>query len=279
MDSYKFLFILAVFFSAAKGGINDVVFYYYSDCLGTYYEQKEGDKLKKEIFKYTLKPSLFSVLALVCGFFDRYIFEYIGEKLSSKYKLTTFKKMMGMHMSFFDLKENSPGKLSESLIEKTNSINGVIFNFLSKISEYVGIYVGEIILGFTISWEITVWFIGIGLLITLISVIYVYFSSKVERLISSSQFGEILTDNLHNFIPLNAYNAKNFWVNQLIIESKKMHKSILIYQIIVGFSNAFILFWYYFFTIKCILWNINLLSFICIFIKIYKKYFKNERIN
>ena len=248
MNSYKFLLILAVFFSAAKGGINDVVFYYYSDCLGTYYEQTEGDKLKKEIFKYTLKPALFSVLALVCGFFDRYIFEYIGEKLSSKYKLTTFKKMMGMHMSFFDLKENSPGKLSESIIEKTNSINGVIFNFLSKISEYVGIYVGEIILGFTISWEITVWFIGIGLIITLISVIYVYFSSKVERLISSSQFGEILTDNLHNFIPLNAYNAQNFWVNQLIIESKKTHKSILIYQIIVGFSNAFILFWYYFFT-------------------------------
>ena len=248
MNSYKFLFILAVFISAAKGGINDVVFYYYSDCLGTYYEQTEGDKLKKEIFKYTLKPALFSVLALVCGFFDRYIFEYIGEKLSSKYKLTTFKKMMGMHMSFFDLKENSPGKLSESIIEKTNSINGVIFNFLRKISEYVGIYVGEIILGFTISWEITVWFIGIGLIITLISVIYVYFSSKVERLISSSQFGEILTDNLHNFIPLNAYNAQNFWVNQLIIESKKTHKSILIYQIIVGFSNAFILFWYYFFT-------------------------------
>ena len=248
MDSYKYLFILAVFFSAAKGGINDVVFYYYSDCLGTYYEQTEGEKLKKEIFIYTLKPVLFSVLALVCGYFDRYIFEYIGEKLSSKYKLTTFKKMMRMHMSFFDLKENSPGKLSESIIEKTNSINGVIFNFLSKISEYVGIYVGEIILGFTISWEITVWFIIIGIIITLISVLYVYFSSKVERLISSSQFGEILTDNLHNFIPLNAYNAQKFWVNQLIIESKKMHKSIFIFQIIIGFSNAFILFWYYFFT-------------------------------
>ena len=118
MDSYKYLFILAVFFSAAKGGINDVVFYYYSDCLGTYYEQTEGKKLKKEIFIYTLKPALFSVLALVCGYFDRYIFEYIGEKFSSKYKLTTFKKMMRMHMSFFDLKENSPGKLSEVLLKK-----------------------------------------------------------------------------------------------------------------------------------------------------------------
>ena len=79
-------------------------------------------------------------MAFVCGYFDRYIFEYIGEKLSSKYKLTTFNKMMRMHMSFFDLKENSPGKLSESIIEKTNSINGVIFNFLSKISEFVGMY-------------------------------------------------------------------------------------------------------------------------------------------
>ena len=248
MDTYKYLFLLAVFFSAAKGGINDVVFYYYSDCLGAYYEQTEGNKLKKEIFIYTLKPVLFSILALIFGYFDRYIFEYIGEKLSSKYKLSIFQKMMRMHMSFFDLKENSPGKLSESIIEKTNSINGVIFNFLSKISEYVGIYIGEIILGFTISWEITLWFIGIGIIITSISVIYVYFSSKVERLISSSQFGEFLTDNLHNFITLNAYNAKNFWINQLIIENKNMNKSVLIFQIIVGFSNAFILFLYYFFT-------------------------------
>ena len=155
MGSYKYLFILAVFFSAAKGGISDAIFYYYSDCLGSYYEQTDGEKLKKQIVIYTLKPTLFSILAFVCGYFDRYIFEYIGEKLSSKYKLTTFNKMMRMHMSFFDLKENSPGKLSESIIEKTNSINGVIFNFLSKISEFVGMYVGEIILCFTISWEIT----------------------------------------------------------------------------------------------------------------------------
>ena len=130
-------------------------------------------------------------MAFLCGFFDRYIFEYIGEKLSSKYKLTTFTKMMRMHMHFFDLNENSPGKLSESIIEKTNSINGVIFNFVSKMSEFIGLYVGEIILCFTISWEITVWYIAVFILITLIAIFYVYFSSKVERLISSSQFGAI----------------------------------------------------------------------------------------
>jgi ATP-binding cassette subfamily B (MDR/TAP) protein 1 len=248
MDSYKYLFLLAIFFSAAKGGICDVIFFYYSDCLGSYYKQTEGEKLKKEILKYTLKASIFSVLAFICGFFDRYIFEYIGEKLSSKYKLTTFTKMMRMHMHFFDLNENSPGKLSESIIEKTNSINGVIFNFVSKMSEFIGLYVGEIILCFTISWEITVWYIAVFILITLIAIFYVYFSSKVERLISSSQFGEILSDNLHNFITLNAYNAQNFWVGKLITESEEMHKSILIYQVIVGVSHGFILFWYFFFT-------------------------------
>lgn len=248
MDKYKYLFLLAIFFSAAKGGICVVIFFYYSDCLGSYYEQTEGKKLKKEILIYTLKASIFSILAFVSGFFDRYIFEYIGEKLSSKYKLNTFQKMMRMHMSFFDLKENSPGKLSESIIEKTNSINGVIFNFMSKMSEFIGLYVGEIILGFTISWEITVWFIAAFILITLISIFYVYFSSKVERLISSSQFGEILSDNLHNYITLNAYNAKQFWVNKLIVESDENHKYILIYQIIIGLSHGFILFWYFFFT-------------------------------
>ena len=248
MGSYKYLFFLAVFLSAAKGGISDVIFFYYSDCLGSYYEQTEGEKLKKEIVIYTIKPTIFSILAFICGFFDRYIFEYIGEKLSSKYKLTTFTKMMRMHMSFFDLRENSPGKLSESIIEKTNSINGVIFNFLSKMSEFIGLYVGEIILCFTISWEITLWFIAVAVIISLISILYVYFSSKAEILISSSQFGEILSDNLHNYITLNAYNAQNFWVNQLIIESNEMHKSILVYLIIVWFSNAFMLFWYYFFT-------------------------------
>jgi ATP-binding cassette subfamily B (MDR/TAP) protein 1 len=248
MGSYKYLFFLAVFLSAAKGGISDVIFFYYSDCLGSYYEQTEGEKLKKEIVIYTIKPTIFSILAFICGFFDRYIFEYIGEKLSSKYKLTTFTKMMRMHMSFFDLRENSPGKLSESIIEKTNSINGVIFNFLSKMSEFIGLYVGEIILCFTISWEITLWFIAVAVIISLISILYVYFSSKAEILISSSQFGEILSDNLHNYITLNAYNAQNFWVNQLTIESKEMHKSILTYLIIVWFSNAFMLFWYYFFT-------------------------------
>ena len=58
-------------------------------------------------------------------------------------------------------------------------------------SEFIGLYVGEIILCFTISWEITVWYIAVFILITLIAIFYVYFSSKVERLISSSQFGAI----------------------------------------------------------------------------------------
>ena len=195
MDSYKYLFILAVFLAASKGGISDVIFYYYSDSYATYYEQTEGDKLKKEILIYTIKPTIFSILAFICGYFDRYIFEYIGEKLSSKYKLTTFNKMMRMHMSFFDLKENSPGKLSESIIEKTNSINGVIFNFISKMSEFIGLYIGEIILCLTISTEVALWYMAAAAIISVISILYIYFSSKAEILISSSQFGEILSDN------------------------------------------------------------------------------------
>ena len=80
MDSYKHLFILGL--TAAKAGISVVIFYYYSDCLGTYYDQTDRKKLKKEIVKYTLKPTLFNIMVFVCGYFDRYIFEYIREKLS-----------------------------------------------------------------------------------------------------------------------------------------------------------------------------------------------------
>ena len=40
MDSYKHLFILGL--TAAKAGISVVIFYYYSDCLGTYYDQTDG---------------------------------------------------------------------------------------------------------------------------------------------------------------------------------------------------------------------------------------------
>ena len=80
MDSYKHLFILA--FTAARGGISEVIFYYYSDYLGTYYEHTDGKKLKKENVKDTLKPTFFSILGFVCGNFDRYIFEYMREKLS-----------------------------------------------------------------------------------------------------------------------------------------------------------------------------------------------------
>ena len=48
MDSYKYLFILAVFLFAAKGGIANVIFYCYLECLGSYYEQKDWEKLKKK---------------------------------------------------------------------------------------------------------------------------------------------------------------------------------------------------------------------------------------
>ena len=67
-------------------------------------------------------------------------------------------------------------------------------------SEFVGIYVGECILCFTMSWKITVWYIGVAFIITLISIFCVYFSSKAEILISSSQLGEILSDNLYQLI-------------------------------------------------------------------------------
>ncbi len=71
MDSYKYLYLLAIFFSEAKEGIYDVIFFYYSDCLCSYYEKREEAKLKKEILKYTLKASFFSILDFIYGFFDR----------------------------------------------------------------------------------------------------------------------------------------------------------------------------------------------------------------
>ena len=247
MTPYKKLFFLGLFLFLAKGGVDSAIGYLFGDGEGIIFLQTEGNALKKKIKKYLLILGTLSLIKATLGFFGRFFLEILGEYLSEKYKISTFSMILRMHMGFFDKNINSPGKLSERIIFRTNAINGVIFSFLSLILEIIGKSIGALIIGFIETWQMPVMTIIALIIILLLDIGFFIFSKKKEIILKMSIYGEILSDNLNNMIPMYAYNAKDFWIKQFLEENYYIRKKIVLYDFLISLFYSLSIFTLYIF--------------------------------
>lgn len=247
MTPYKKLFFIGLFLFLAKGGVDSAIGYLFGDGEGIIFLQTKGNALKKKIKKYLLILGTLSLIKAILGFFGRFLLEILGEYLSEKYKISTFSMILRMHMGFFDKNINSPGKLSERIIFRTNAINGVIFSFLSLIFEIIGKSIGALIIGFIETWQMPVMTVIALIIILSLDVGFFIFSRKKEIILKKSIYGEILSDNLNNMIPIYAYNAKDFWIKQFLEENYSIRKKIVLYDFLISLFYSLSIFTLYIF--------------------------------
>lgn len=101
---------------------------------------------------------LFLVLAAVNGisvFLKIWKFETIGSVITNELRKKIIDKYLKLHISYFDINENSPGALLTRLSIDTTQLNSLVLTVIGDFINSLGNLIVGIILGFYYDWRMT----------------------------------------------------------------------------------------------------------------------------
>ena len=133
---------------------------------------------------------MFLVLAFTNGlflFFKLWKFTEIGSIVTSSMRKQIIAKYLQLHMSYFDIDENSPGALLTKLSLDTTQLNSLLLSVLGDIISVCGVTICGLCLGFYFSWRLT-----------LISLCFIPFIVTSRIIINKTRRGGRATENKAN---------------------------------------------------------------------------------
>jgi ATP-binding cassette subfamily B (MDR/TAP) protein 1 len=77
---------------------------------------------------------------------------YVGENLTKNLRIALYQKILNLDMTWFDLAQNTPGKITSKLSSDPSSVNGLISTLLSLSLTSVSSLVIGIAVAFWSSW-------------------------------------------------------------------------------------------------------------------------------
>lgn len=115
----------------------------------------DDEVVKDDGLLYSL---LFLVLAAVNGisvFLKIWKFETIGSVITNELRKKIIDKYLKLHISYFDINENSPGALLTRLSIDTTQLNSLVLTVIGDFINSLGNLIVGIILGFYYDWRMT----------------------------------------------------------------------------------------------------------------------------
>ena len=91
-----------------------------------------------------------------------YFLAYVGEKLTCKLRLDTYRKLLRMPIPFFDIPKNNAGTLTSRLSVDCKLINGLTSSILGINISNVGALVCGLVISFVASWQMTLIMLGLA---------------------------------------------------------------------------------------------------------------------
>ena len=167
---------------------------------------------------------MFLVLAFTNGlflFFKLWKFTEIGSIVTSSMRKQIIAKYLQLHMSYFDIDENSPGALLTKLSLDTTQLNSLLLSVLGDIISVCGVTICGLCLGFYFSWRLT-----------LISLCFIPFIVTSRIIINKTRRGGRATENKANIeagsvLSECVTNTKTIYSFNFQREAVKMYLNIL----------------------------------------------------
>ena len=133
---------------------------------------------------------MFLVLAFTNGlflFFKLWKFTEIGSIITSSMRKEIISKYLQLHISYFDVNENSPGALLTKLSLDTTQLNSLILSVLGDIISVCGVVICGLCLGFYFAWRLT-----------LISLCFIPFIVTSRIIVNKTRRGGRVTESKTN---------------------------------------------------------------------------------
>ena len=146
--------ILAVFGSLGAGAVTPITGYVlahvFVDIVSGHYYQ---------IWYHSLKWCfVFLAVAFANGFFlflKMWKLETLGSIISTKMRKIVVKKYLSLHLSYFDIEENSPGALLTKLSIDTTQLNSIVLTLVGDILQTSGNLITGLTIGFVYDYKLT----------------------------------------------------------------------------------------------------------------------------
>ena len=212
LNEYKVLLITGVLFSFLSG-VSIVIL---GLILGKSIDKitnPDLDIAKREGIKYSKIILIFTLISTFIDFIRFYSVELLGDTLSTNFKSKIFIMYLGMHMGYFDQKENSPGKLVNEMNMKTSTINDAVLSLLSSLIQCCGDFVSATIIGFIYSWKMTLINTCFIPVIFVINYVHSSYLSSIEKESLNNNFGNIMSETLCNLTTVYSFNCKKHMMN------------------------------------------------------------------
>lgn len=208
----KWHVVLAVFCSMISGAIMPSFAILFSEMLGIFFDP-DTDRMKSDSLKLMGAFIGLGALALITNTLQTYLFEYAGQKLTTRLRVATYKAILRQDMEFFDSPENSPGRLADRLATDAYLVKATV-------GERIGVVVGTqtslvtgIIIAFVSSWHLAFVAVAVAPLFLLSGIIEAKAFARLakEGDQTRSEAGQISQESLGAIRTVHSLNLQEYF--------------------------------------------------------------------
>ncbi|CAD8124583.1 unnamed protein product [Paramecium sonneborni] len=120
------------------------------------------DEVKTKADRLALWFFLIGLAAQILWTIQMYFLAYVGEKLTCKLRLDTYRKLLRMPIPYFDIPKNNAGTLTSRLSVDCKLINGLTSSILGINISNVGALICGLVISFVASWQMTLIMLGLA---------------------------------------------------------------------------------------------------------------------
>jgi len=147
------LIVIGTFISMCKGTLMPLLSVFFSKLLILFYSS-DTNLIRFESFRWSLFLYLIAFLTGLFEFIQTYIFEKVGERLTSRLRSDTFRAMLRQDVTWFEDEKNSIGSLSSRLSTDVKVVRLLVGQSIAASLESMSALATGIIISSIASWEI-----------------------------------------------------------------------------------------------------------------------------
>ncbi|KAJ3044978.1 Multidrug resistance protein 1 [Rhizophlyctis rosea] len=254
------------FIGSAISGIWFPIFSIVFGKIITVFSETDLTKLQKDANFWSLMFVLLGIFSFSTTFANIGGFRTAGDKLTTRIRATTFRKLVRMNMAFYDEEGHESGRLCARLGEDATLVQGLTGQSMGRIVNLCVTAVAGLVIAFLYSWRLTlVMFATVPLIGS-----SAYFEMKAltgfggqtkKAYTSSSQIASEVMEHIRT---VQSLNQEKSFMNSFNESVKEPHRVALRGNFIASFgagTSAGVVFWAYaisfFYGSRLLIWNLN----------------------
>ena len=213
--SEKWQIICAIGFSAISGAIMPSFAILFSEMITIFFDP-DTDKMKSDSAKLMAGFIGLGGLSLLSTTMQTYLFEYAGQKLTTRLRIATYEAILRQDISFFDAPENSPGRLANRLASDAYLVKSAIGERVGVLVQSQASLLTGIIIAFESSWHLALVVLAIAPLFLLSGIVeakaFIRFSKEGDQV--RSEAGQISQESLTAIRTVQSLNLQDSLVER-----------------------------------------------------------------